>query len=78
MANQIINNLLIDGSIVKGDFFKKLQNEFSDVFARRKVAKKAITDRTQEKYINGVHDVKTCDCLDCCDERESSNFIWAN
>lgn len=57
MTNEIINNLLIDGSIVKGDFFQKLQSDFSDVFERKQSVKKALTEKHQTNFIRAAYKV---------------------
>jgi hypothetical protein len=75
MANQIINNLLISGAIMRGSVFQSLQRDFADVFSRKKEAKKAITDRTQNKYINEPFDTDSCGCSACYNERKESDLI---
>lgn len=57
MAVEIINKLLIDGSIVKGDFFQKLQGDFSDVFERKQASKKALIEKHQTNFIRAAYKV---------------------
>jgi len=55
MANQIIDNLLASGAIMRGTAFKDLSDKFQDVLARRKAAKKAITEKNQEKQMRHLY-----------------------
>jgi hypothetical protein len=78
MANEIINELIKSGAIMIGSFFAQMQADYPRLYEVSKQLKKEITDRTQEKYINGIHNEKTCDCVDCVDAREmSQSFRWA-
>lgn len=76
MANEIIEGLISSGKIVKGSFLLEMQKKYPYLYETARKLKKEITERTQEKYINGVHDIKSCDCIDCIDGRELSQFIW--
>jgi hypothetical protein len=49
MANQIIDNLLASGAIMRGTAFKDLSSKFQDVLFRRKVAKKTQIENHQSK-----------------------------
>ncbi len=77
MAN-IIDNLLISGAIMKGSFFQKLQNDFSDVIDRRKAAKKAQSEMFQTKAMRRLYK----DWLiqkhkpECVDEHATCFLSW--
>jgi hypothetical protein len=80
MANQIIDNLLVSGAIMRGIAFKDLSSKFQDVLARRKVDQKAITDFTQTKEMRYLYKTHLRTKYDCLIEDENPFFIadWAN
>jgi hypothetical protein len=70
--------LVVDGHITDGKSLMIEQQANPAYFAQKKQAIKQFVNKLQEKYINGIHNKKNCDCVDCVDAREKSNFIWAN
>ena len=55
MANEIINNLLVRGAIMRGTTFQDLSSKFHDVLRRRKDAKKAIIEKHQSKVMREAY-----------------------